>query len=71
MEQEMLNGSVISAQDQLQADPREFWNTHDSAGHSPRSWRDVLWTELRPPKIHVWKPNPVKWCLKLESLGDN
>lgn len=53
----MLNGSVISAQDQLQADPREFWNTHDSAGSaSPRSWRDVLWTELRPPKIHVWKP---------------
>ena len=53
----MLNGSVISAQDQLQADPREFWNMHDSAGSaSPRGWRDVLWTELRPPKINVWKP---------------
>ena len=66
----MLNESVISAEDQLQADPMEFGNTCDSAGSAlPSGWRAFL--NCVPLKFTCGSPNPVKWCLKLESLGDN
>lgn len=48
----MLNENVISAEEQLQADPMEFGNTRDSAGSALPSG----FSELCPLKIHMWKP---------------